>query len=406
MDPLSVTASIITVLGAGGTIATTLEKTRSIRQAPEIILSLNNEISDLRLIVHETQQLLREDQNRDPIGSETRAFTDQVTPILIRGRDKLLELESLIEYSLTSTSTNTKNRPKVRKVAWVWKQQKVQSIKDDIRSLRLNLAAIVGLVSSKTTSRLELQISQIQTDSSALHSRLDSVLPDILGHQTRSADLLNDLFHSLTTARGTPSVNSSAVVSPEQFRSVAQGNVLPGLQIQVARKFDSCPQEYSYACHSHSAWNSPRYLRYFLGLLFTGYTGLPVLNPRCNVTGCIQNSQSCVYFNYLFPPWLLSCVVEYYIRISRSYGISQCFRVSNVISYSSQIFLLAQFGDVEGLKKLLNSRKASPFDVSPDGVTALHVSLSDDGEYDLLSDCRELLRLPSLQGVPRLFGCC
>ena len=54
MEPLSVAANIIAVLGAGGAIINTLDQANSIRQAPDIVLALNNEISDLRLIVHET----------------------------------------------------------------------------------------------------------------------------------------------------------------------------------------------------------------------------------------------------------------------------------------------------------------------------------------------------------------
>ena len=378
MDPLSVTASIIAVLGAGGTIVGTLEKANLIRKAPETILSLNNEISDLRLIVHETQRLLRENQDRDPAGSDTRTFADDVTPILIRGRDKLLELESLIEYSLTAPKTSTSSKPRIRKAAWILKQQKVQSIKDEIRSLRINLAAIVGIVASRTTSRLELRISQIQTDNNALQTRLDNALPDILGHQTRSADLLDNLFRSFTTSHRTPDADSSTLLTPVQSGPIAQRTIVPGLQIHVVRSFDSCSQDCSCACHSRSIWRSPQYLQFFLGLLFTGYTGLPILNPRCNAAECIQSSQSSIHLKYFFPSWLLACVIEYYIRISRSYGVSQCLRVSNIVDYSASIMLLAQLGDTEGLKKLLSSRKASPFDVDPDGTTALDVSSLDE----------------------------
>ena len=377
------TASIIAVLGAGGTIVNTLEKAKLIRQAPEIILALNNEISDLRLIVHYTQRLLRDNQARDPIASETRTFADEVTPVLIRGRDKLLELETLIEYNLTAPYTNSNKRLKVRKIAWVRNQQKVQTIKEDIRSLRMNLAAIIGLAASKATSRLELRISQIQTDSNALHSRLESALPDIIRGQARSADLLDNLFRSFTASQGTPVVDSSSTVSAEQPRPVAQANMLPCLQIHLARQFDSCPLGCSCACHCRSTWRSPQFLQFFLGLLFTGYTGLPILNPRCDVDECVQSSQSSIYFKYFFPPWLLACVVEYYVRISRSYGISQCFRMSNVISNGAPIFLLALNGEINGLKKLLSSRKGSPFDVSLiNGGTALLVSSPCDGDQN------------------------
>ena len=374
MDPLSLTASIIAVLGASGAITSTLDKTKVIRQAPETIIALNNEISDLRLIVYETQRLLRENLDRDPKGSESIVFADEVAPVLIRGRDKLLELESLIEYTLTAPGKNASGRSKLRKVAWIRQQQKVQSIKDEIRSFRMNLAAIVGLVASKTTSRLELRVSQIQIDNSAHHSRLDSALPAIIESQAESKGLLDNLFRSFTA---TPQMSTTKNPA-KQSKPTTQVTTTMGLQIHLARQFDSCT-DCSCACHSRCAWRSPSYLKDFLGLLFIGYTGLPILNPRCDAVECIQNSQSSVYFRYLFPPWLLACALEYYIRISQSSGVSQCLRVSNVLPQGAAIFLLTRSGDTEGLKKLLSSRKGSPFDINFRGATPLRGSSSRTG---------------------------
>ena len=137
-----------------------------------------------------------------------------------------MELESLIEYGLTAPRTSTDSRPKVRKTAWILKRQKVQTIKDEIRSLRTNLAAIVGLVASKSTSRLELQISQIQIDNHALQSRLDTALPDILGHQTRSADLLGNLVRSFATANETSNADTSALLPARPPGPVRQTNIV------------------------------------------------------------------------------------------------------------------------------------------------------------------------------------
>ena len=384
MEPLSVAANMIAVLGAGGIILKTLDQANLIRQAPEIVLALNNEISDLRLIVHETQRLLQENQARNPVGSDTRTFADEVTPILIKGRDKLLELESLIQYDLTAPRTFIGNRPKVRKVAWMLKRTKLKTIKDEIRLLRMNLAVIVGLVTSKSTSRLEFQISQIQVANTTLHGRLNAALPDILRSQARSADLLGNLASSLIAPNGTPSADNSTMLSFEQPKPAIQGNVISGLHIHAIRKLDSCALDCSCACHSRSIWKSPPYLRNFLGLLFTGYTGLPIINPKCDRIGCIQMSQSSIYIRYFFPPWLLSSVMEFYIRISRSYGISQCLRVSNVVETGAQIMLFAVNGETEKLKELLAIRKGSPFDVDLHGQTALQVSLSDHSGYNIL----------------------
>ena len=50
-DPLSLVASIIVVVGMGGQIAKAVKKLASLKGALDSILTLDNEISDLHLVV-------------------------------------------------------------------------------------------------------------------------------------------------------------------------------------------------------------------------------------------------------------------------------------------------------------------------------------------------------------------
>ena len=52
-DPLSITASIIAVIGAAEGVGKTLTKIRNIRNAPTELLALINEVSDLRTILND-----------------------------------------------------------------------------------------------------------------------------------------------------------------------------------------------------------------------------------------------------------------------------------------------------------------------------------------------------------------
>ena len=47
MDPLSLTASIVAIIGVGGQAAKAIKKLASVRGAPASILALHNELSDL-----------------------------------------------------------------------------------------------------------------------------------------------------------------------------------------------------------------------------------------------------------------------------------------------------------------------------------------------------------------------
>ena len=57
-DPLSITASIIAVVGAAECVTKTLAKIRSIRNAPDELLALINEVSDLKIILSDIQNYI------------------------------------------------------------------------------------------------------------------------------------------------------------------------------------------------------------------------------------------------------------------------------------------------------------------------------------------------------------
>ena len=57
MDPLSLTASIIAVLGAGGVVAKGIRKVICLRDIQNSFLQLNNELSDLQIVIAAVQGL-------------------------------------------------------------------------------------------------------------------------------------------------------------------------------------------------------------------------------------------------------------------------------------------------------------------------------------------------------------
>lgn len=62
MDPFSAVVNIVTLLGAGGAIMHAMGKVLALGQAPETVLALNNEMSDLRLVSMEIHEFLQDYQ--------------------------------------------------------------------------------------------------------------------------------------------------------------------------------------------------------------------------------------------------------------------------------------------------------------------------------------------------------
>lgn len=67
MDPLSLTASVITVVGVADAAGRGLKKLIALRGASDAILALNNEISDLRLTLRELDSILRDQRQMIPL---------------------------------------------------------------------------------------------------------------------------------------------------------------------------------------------------------------------------------------------------------------------------------------------------------------------------------------------------
>lgn len=73
-----------------------------------------------------------------------------------------------------------------------------------------------------------------------------------------------------------------------------------------------------------------------------------------------------------FPLWITTRVWELKVFTLQN-GWTTTFRTYNIIPHGSPVFELCINGDIQGLKELFASRKASPFDMDADGRTLLHV---------------------------------
>ena len=131
MDPLSLTASIIAILGAGGTISKGLSKIRNLKRAPYIVLQLNNEVTDLHLLIRAVDDLYRRADQ-----SILDAHEHLVYNALERAKHAVLELEELIEYVLTKESDSGKE---VNRLGWIRALDRVKEVKNNIHVVRSNL---------------------------------------------------------------------------------------------------------------------------------------------------------------------------------------------------------------------------------------------------------------------------
>ena len=133
MDPLSITASILTIVGAGGALAKRLDRLLDLRHAPDILHALSNEVTELQNVVQTWDGLAR--QYQDTSGLPVPA---ELCETLEKARQNLLALEQLISYELTNTDSRS-DLVKLDKSKWIRSDSKIYALQRQIRNDRSSL---------------------------------------------------------------------------------------------------------------------------------------------------------------------------------------------------------------------------------------------------------------------------
>ena len=143
-DPLSITASIIAVVGAAEGVTKTISKISNLRNAPNQVLALINEVSDLRIILGDIHSYIIENTQRSQISQKRLQHT---TIFVDRAREKLLQLDELIQYRLTKPES-VPNQIKISRREWAGARATIERFQQDLRDIRLNIIAQMTVVNS------------------------------------------------------------------------------------------------------------------------------------------------------------------------------------------------------------------------------------------------------------------
>ena len=141
MDPLSLTASLLAILGAGGAIAKGLYKIRRLKDAPTILLQLNNEIVDLHLLIRAVDELYHRHTN-----TIKASQTQVISSCLGRAKETLLELERLISYQWTREN---EQGIKINRTVWLRAQKRISDMNNKIRHVRTDLNGAWMVISTR-----------------------------------------------------------------------------------------------------------------------------------------------------------------------------------------------------------------------------------------------------------------
>ena len=141
------------------------------------------------------------------------------------------------------------------------------------------------------------------------------------------------------------------------------------------QQLHSCRHWCCCICHKQTWIETPNILGKFIGSFQFRFAGIPALTTQCNEQGCRKRSRIRIQFNYLFPRWILSRVLNISLMYSNINGPEFLLRTPRVRDAKEAIFVYATQGDVEGIKGLLSTSQASASDVDQSYQSALFVSI-------------------------------
>ncbi|KAI9711345.1 MAG: hypothetical protein M1812_007194 [Candelaria pacifica] len=378
MDPLSITASVIAVLGLSVKVTQGIGKLRGLREADDLLHALMNEITTLRAIAGQVEAVLR--QHRDSLSAEQIACLESLEHVLKAAKAKLEELDHIIHYKLLRPKSDPSN-DKLSRRAWLNYESDIQRLQQELRTLRQDIGTLVGTLNLSSSLRIEYIVQGLslvtrerhaaqnehhQSSSQAL-IRLDEQSNGTLAQLQKIQNQLEDTARCLKSA-GPTEFDSSPPSNIAGSSPVPTPDTTIGIRL-VQRTENTCVRLCNCACHKPSRLGM-KFLDRVIGSLFVGYTGLPGITPPCNEHSCRKGRHRAnfsAHFTYYFPSWFLTRMISSAIKYTPRDGPQILFiRAPRIRPDNANIFWDAIDGDVVAMQQAFSTGRASPFDVSDD----------------------------------------
>ncbi|KAF7510833.1 hypothetical protein GJ744_005933 [Endocarpon pusillum] len=391
MDPLSITASILTILGAAGQVKKGLERLQSLKSAPQELCALTNEIADLQVVLNNFSECLSQLQTQKSLEED---WVSSVQRPLGRAQNLIKELNVLIETKLTATKCpNEKGMPQVVRLSWTKEKKNLARFQKQLRETRVNLILALMTTNIHISSELRQHLTQIPLiiqgisftkpspealtaapdDIQLVHRKLDQILTTITNTSHEPSHPISALVPA-NTLQGEISDSQKANDANGTTKNLDQYT----LSITTSSIKAKCDRFCRCQCHTITSYRTPRWMKSFIGILYFGYSGTPLLNRRpCNYSQCRESGRPTTNFTYHFPRWAVSRVLSLTGRLDdlSGLGASWTIRIPRVIRPNAHIWWQISVGSIIQVQNSFAKGLASPFDVNPEGDSLLNFAI-------------------------------
>ena len=137
-DPLSIAASVITVIGAADSIGKTLGKIRTAKNAPAAVLALQNEVSDLRVVLGDVDVCSSDECRVEPTSTTARCLK-RLALLITSAENHLRELDRILYHRLIRVDPLTASSH-ISRMGWLRTRNAVEDIRSSLRATRQDIA--------------------------------------------------------------------------------------------------------------------------------------------------------------------------------------------------------------------------------------------------------------------------
>ena len=141
MDPLSITASILAIVGAAQQATKGVGKLRSLKHAKGDFSALLNELADLQTILTQVTAL-----SHDLDARRTDGAVVGLNSLLKGALAQVLELDQIVQYNLSKSDLDDAGRIRLDYKGWIINESKVLALQRKLLTTRSNIATAIGLV--------------------------------------------------------------------------------------------------------------------------------------------------------------------------------------------------------------------------------------------------------------------
>ncbi|KAK3372296.1 hypothetical protein B0H63DRAFT_550805 [Podospora didyma] len=430
-EPLSIVVGVGSLVNATTRISSCLQKLyQGLKNGPDLIIALSNEIVDLTLVLDQTQ---RANDNSGRLKSDdSAAFVDALQSQLDKAQDLISKLETLSKSLL-------KRKRSVQRVKWLLNDSKATALRDEVREVRRRIYEILTAHNTSISARIELQlhsvssvlsgsrplllseqstaISQVSTQPTVLLQELQSLGRNAAQSQLEMTQQLSAIYQAISRLHPPPSIPVAHQGGSDLIQSVNTQLMSSTLSTNISTAdrtetvyFSMGPASPGFPMSSHPPSTTKTRCDF----------------PSCGRAGDHQHPTLRLLVTYAFPLWFVWRTLHIFLeasvtRGSLRFGLRFRRRADWMAAHENIFYAMTPISTDE-LKEFLAKQRPCATDISSlDGSSILHdvlaLKINDnlklqklqillqygadaDSEDDLGVSFRKLLALNRIWGWP------